>query len=546
MKNNPGNRIDPSGLQDPYQLQCRALQVQIAEVQHAIDSIPSTSTALRQKHDKLENRYWFLRDIQPKIQYYISGIGRVLNFYQTEYTRLNTQIREAQGEVESIWDQFADVPSVFTTLEDSVQKTQQAYDAFLRNWKQRGTVSLWESEGLASEREGRKRMARLFGALQRAKSYLAHARKSSQQQIEKRDSLLSEQNLTIENLDRQLGATSARIQFLKGKKTIFQNDLDAVNAELVELKEQLRYVESEIQSTGGTERLKKKLSLLRARLAACRRQRFQQNQKCEVNNGRVDPFELVIRLIETKKTQAQSLNEFKDNLAWALLAGPEAAARLVSTPADVVVSGYEIAKNPEQLSQGADALPMLAPIKCIAKAFTCYKMTKKLQGKESLASRSYSKGFINKFVDGTISEDQLTRLREISKHCKNQEGYPLEIITKRNTTGYSQRSHQILLEADDVSIPSGTLAEELQHATDKLAGLYDDRRLTDGIPKLKEHYGEEYYNAVWHAQTFERIADSLESNDQVLTIFLDQSQASDFRRAAEEIWDKLKEAGITP
>ena len=271
-------------------MQCRALQVQIAEVQHAIDSIPSTSTALRQKHDKLEKRYWFLRDIQPKIQYYISGIGRVLNFYQTEYTRLNTQIREAQGEVESIWDQFADVPSDFTTLEDSVQKTQQAYDAFLRNWKQRGTVSLWESEGLASEREGRKRMARLFGALQRAKSYLAHARKSSQQQIEKRDSLLSEQNLTIENLDRQLGATSARIQFLKGKKTIFQNDLDAVNAELVELKEQLRYVESEIQSTGGTERLKKKLSLLRARLAACRMPRpVSQSQKRNNDCNNCDP-----------------------------------------------------------------------------------------------------------------------------------------------------------------------------------------------------------------------------------------------------------------
>jgi hypothetical protein len=161
------------------------------------------------------------------------------------------------------------------------------------------------------------------------------------------------------------------------------------------------------------------------------------------------------------------------------------------------------------------------------------------------SAASYSQGFINEFVDGTVAPDQLQRLRRIAEQFENENGVPLDILTGQVEDGYSQRLHSILLSADDSNVPRGTLAEEVQHAIDKAAGLFDDGRLANGLPKIKSRFGENY-NAVWHAGVFDRIADSLESGTSVLNIFLDSSDASAFRNAANEIWRQLGLSGIFP
>ena len=108
----------------------------------------------------------------------------------------------------------------------------------------------------------------------------------------------------------------------------------------------------------------------------------------------------------------------------------------------------------------------------------------------ALPARVFEKGFIDKFVDGTVSAEELARLREVAKHFRNLDDIPLEILTERPSSGFSRRLHQILLEADETSIPKGTLAEEVQHAIDSAAGLFDDGRLAKGLPKIKARFGE--------------------------------------------------------
>ena len=171
-------------------------------------------------------------------------------------------------------------------------------------------------------------------------------------------------------------------------------------------------------------------------------------------------------------------------------------------------------------------------------------LTRNAAPKMGDSAKSFEKGFIDDFVDGTVSQEQLETLRKLGKHFENPNGYPLEIVTEQDVDGYSQRLHQILLQADDSHIPRGTMAEEVQHAIDKSAGLYDDRRLANGLPKLKEKFGE-HYNTVWHAQGFERIADGIETGWATLNILFEPAEADAFRRAAAELWRRLAEVGIT-
>jgi hypothetical protein len=149
---------------------------------------------------------------------------------------------------------------------------------------------------------------------------------------------------------------------------------------------------------------------------------------------------------------------------------------------------------------------------------------------------SLDTGFVNNFVDGTVSQETLNYVRHVAtvnpplQRAGFQGGLQF-IDTGASTSKYVSDLHGILLEAAEDSVPRGTLAEELQHAIDYSAGLHSPQR----IASMQAMYGANF-NDVWHQGVFNRIADTLESSDtSIFHYFLDENDAAGFRAAAEAL-----------
>jgi hypothetical protein len=160
---------------------------------------------------------------------------------------------------------------------------------------------------------------------------------------------------------------------------------------------------------------------------------------------------------------------------------------------------------------------------------------------DDLVLNSYRLGFVDDFVEGTVTSDQLNAVRLVAKGLPSlqREGFEggLQFIdTGASVTKYYAGGHGIFLEAPEGAVPQGTLAEELQHAIDYAAGLHDQ----SAIAALKRAYGENF-NVVWHQGVFNRIAEALEGEQtSIFHFFLDPAEAASFRRAATALGSRLK------
>jgi len=160
--------------------------------------------------------------------------------------------------------------------------------------------------------------------------------------------------------------------------------------------------------------------------------------------------------------------------------------------------------------------------------------------------RMYEDGFINAFVSGHMSRKDLEQLKTLAYNSPDlmRKNDRLRIFLDEAQNGFSSRFHQIYFNSKN-DLARGTLAEEIQHATDNVAGLFTNSRLKGSVPALRARYGNEFANVVWHENTFRRIADTIEHGQgSILNLIFDASEAERFRRAADVLREELLAIGI--
>jgi RHS repeat-associated protein len=169
---------------------------------------------------------------------------------------------------------------------------------------------------------------------------------------------------------------------------------------------------------------------------------------------------------------------------------------------------------------------------------------------QNLSQKGEEGGFIGEMFKKThnpyTTSNQFYNVKEAAlKHPsvqrimdKKSKGVKINLTEK--STRYIQEFHEIDIAARDFNyVNRGVLAEEIQHAIDRTnASISKEtlKRYNKHIDALVDQYGNKWNN-LWHAEVFDRIAETLENNFQnsIFKNFLTPSEAEIFRQASREL-----------